>query len=213
MTKILVSLSLCFMAVSCMTYDPYTDEQKISDSTKGAVLGGVAGAVLGNQVRGNRRTRDQAEIAGAVLGAAIGGTIGHEMDKREASLRHRLRNTGVGIRKESDGRLVLTTPGSITFDTNSSMIKPEFSEILDSIAIVLKEYSKSQVEVSGHCDGRGSMEANQLLSQQRANAVASYLRTHGIAGSRLTAVGYGKSAAVGRKDDPQSRRVEIEIGS
>ena len=196
-----------------MTYDPYTDEQKVSNSTKGAVAGAVAGAVLGNQVKGNRRTRDEAMAAGVLLGAAAGGAVGNTMDKKESALRHRLQNTGVRIRKESDGRLVLTTPGAVTFDTNSSVVKPEFADILDSIVLVLREYSKSSVEVSGFCDGRGSADANQLLSQQRANSVASYLRTHGIAGSRLTAIGYGKSAATSKTDDPSSRRVEIQISN
>jgi len=204
-------LLLFLFTTSCMTYDPYTDEQKVSDSTKGAVIGAVAGAVLGNQVKGSRHVRDNAQIAGAVLGAAAGGLIGNQMDKKEAALRHRLQGTGVRIHKEGD-RLILVTPGSITFDTNSSEIKSEFSDILDSIAIVLKEYSSSPVEISGYCDSRGSMEANQLLSTQRANAVASYLRTHGVSGSRITAIGYGKSNTHGRGDNQQSRRVEIQIG-
>ena len=53
MRPILIFLLL----TACMTYDPYTDEQKVSDSTKGAIIGGVAGAVLGNQVKGSRHVR------------------------------------------------------------------------------------------------------------------------------------------------------------
>jgi outer membrane protein OmpA-like peptidoglycan-associated protein len=211
MNKIYFPLFICMMTASCMTYDPYTDEQKVSDATKGAIIGGVAGAVLGNQVKGSRHVRDNAQIAGAVLGATAGGFIGNSIDKKEAALRHRLQGTGVRIRKDGD-RLTLVTPGSITFDTGSSVVTSEFSDILDSIAIVLKEYSSSSVEVSGHADERGSMEANQLLSTQRANAVASYLRTHGVKGSRITAIGYGKSAVLGRGNNAQSRRVEIQIG-
>jgi len=166
---------------------------------------------LVNQVKGSRHVRNNAQIAGAALGALAGGAIGNSVDKKEAALRHRLQGTGVRIRKQGDS-IFLVTPGDITFDTGSSIINPEFEEILDSIAIVLKEYADTSVEIGGHCDGRGSIEANQLLSTQRANSVASYLRTHGVKGSRITAIGYGKSAAQG-KDDAQSRRVDIRIGS
>lgn len=209
--KIYFPLFISMLTASCMTYDPYTDDQKISNSTKGAIIGGVAGAILGNQVKGSRHVRNNAQIAGVLLGATAGGFIGNNIDKKEAALRHRLQGTGVRIRKDGD-RLTLETPGSITFDTGSSMLNPEFTDILDSIAIVLKEYSSSSVEVSGHADERGSMEANQLLSTQRANAVASYLRTHGVKSSRITAIGYGKSAVLGRGNNAQSRRVEIQIG-
>lgn len=197
------------LVTSCMTYDPYTDDQKVSNSTKGAVMGGIAGAILGNQVKGNRHTRNNAQIAGVALGALAGGAIGNNMDKKEAALRHKLRNSGVGISRNGD-EILLNMPGNITFDSGSSTIKPEFSEILANVAIVLKEYSDSQVEISGHCDNWGNIESNQVLSQQRANAVASYLRMKGVNGSRITATGYGKSSPTST-DKAQNRRVEIMI--
>jgi outer membrane protein OmpA-like peptidoglycan-associated protein len=204
-------LATAFCLNSCMTYDPYTDEQKVSDSTKGAIIGGVAGAVLGNQVKGSRHVRNNAQIAGATIGALAGASIGNQMDKKEAALRHKLKNSGVSISR-SGNQIILNTPGNITFDSGSAVINPEFEEILDSIALVLKEYKDSGVEVRGHCDDRGSIEANQILSQQRANAVASYLRVKGVKGSRINAVGYGKSSQAS-SDRGQNRRVEILISN
>lgn len=203
----LVVLSLL---TGCVTYDPYTGEQKVSDSTKGAIIGGIAGAALGNQVKGNRKTRDQAMVAGAALGALAGGAIGNNIDKQEAKLRQQLQATGVSVSRNED-QIVLNMPGNITFEKGSSAIRPGFAEILNSVALVLKEYKKSNVEISGHADSKGSMETNQLMSQQRANAVAAYLRSRGIAGHRLTAVGYGKSQTLG--SDAESRRVEITINN
>ena len=202
-------LSISLFLTSCMTYDPYTDEQKVSDSTKGAIIGGVAGAVLGNQVRGDRHTRDNAMIVGGLLGAAAGGAIGNNMDKKEAALRHKLQSTGVRVRK-SGNQIILNMPGNITFDKNSSAIKPEFEEVLDSVAAVLMEFKDSNVEVSGHADSSGSIEANQVLSTQRANSVASYLRSKGVSASRIVATGYGKSNPVGNESSA-NRRVEIKI--
>ena len=48
------------------------------------------------------------------------------------------------------------------------------------------------IELSAHCDYKGSAEYNRRLSQRRAQAVVDYLVAHGIAADRLTAVGYGK---------------------
>lgn len=201
---IVLSFSLC----SCMTYDPYTGEQKVANTTTGAVVGGLAGAALGNQVKGNRRTRDQAMIAGALLGAAAGGAVGNRMDKQEADLRHRLQNTGVSVIRQND-QIILRMPGNITFETASASIRPDFMEVLDSIAIVCKEY-KNDIEVAGHADSVGSIAANQALSQQRADSVASYLRQKGVSGSRLHAVGYGKSRPISN-NDAENRRVEITL--
>lgn len=207
MKKQLVFLSLL---TSCMTYDPYTGEQKVSDATTGAIIGGVAGAALGNQVKGNRRTRDQAMAAGALLGAGIGGAVGSNIDKQEAKLRHELQATGVSVSRSGD-QIVLNMPGNITFTRGSSTIQPGFADILNSVALVLKEYKKSNVEIAGHADSKGSMQTNQLMSQQRADSVAAYLRSRGIAGHRINAIGYGKSQSLG--SDEQSRRVEITLNN
>ena len=199
---------------SCMTYDPYTDEKKVSDSTKGAVIGALAGAALGNQVRGNRHTRDNAMIAGALLGAGVGGAIGNSMDKQEAALRHKLRGSGVSITKHGN-QITLNMPGNITFQTGKATILPEFEDVLDSVASVIKEFKNTNVEISGHADDRGRIEANQALSQQRANAVAAYFRSKGISPGRLTAVGYGKSNPIADNSSEggrsQNRRVEIVL--
>jgi outer membrane protein OmpA-like peptidoglycan-associated protein len=84
-----------------------------------------------------------------------------------------------------------------------------FTEVLNSIALVCKEY-KNDIEVAGHADSVGSIAANQALSQQRADSVASYLRQKGVSGSRLQAVGYGKSRPISN-NDAENRRVEITL--
>ena len=209
-TRIL-SLGLFVFLSSCMTYDPYTDEQKVSNSTTGAVIGGLAGAVLGNQVKGSRHVRDNAMIAGGLLGAAAGGAIGNQKDKQEAALRHKLRGTGVSVTK-SGRQIILNMPGNITFDSGDATIRPEFEDVLDSVASVMLEFKNTTAEISGHADKRGSIETNQILSTQRANNVASYLRSKGISGSRLYATGYGKSSPSG-SENTANRRVEIRLST
>ena len=53
----------------CQTRDAYTGEEKVASSTTGSIIGGLAGAVLGNQVKGSKRARQNARLGGAALGA------------------------------------------------------------------------------------------------------------------------------------------------
>src|SRR3569832_391570 len=43
----ITALVACFTVTACMTYDPYTGEKKVSDTTKGAGIGAATGAVIG----------------------------------------------------------------------------------------------------------------------------------------------------------------------
>jgi outer membrane protein OmpA-like peptidoglycan-associated protein len=204
----IVLVYLMLPLTGCMTYDPYTDEKKVSGSTKGAIIGGLAGAALGNQVKGSRKTRDQAMVAGALLGMAAGGAIGNTLDKRDAELRQKLRGTGVRVVKGEGGQIVLEMPGAITFPRGSALVGAEFREVLGSIAQVVKHYKGTEVEVAGYADSKGRMEANQALSQSRANAVASVLRAYGVSSNRIVAVGYGEGGS-----SDYDRRVEITLNT
>ncbi len=73
----------------------------------------------------------------------------------------------------------------------------------------------TRVEIQGHTDNVGDPEANRALSRRRAEMVRTYLVGHGIAESRLTAVGIGpdrpvesNSTADGRA---RNRRVEFHV--
>jgi outer membrane protein OmpA-like peptidoglycan-associated protein len=197
-----------------MTYDPYTDEKKVSSATTGAVVGAVAGGVLGNQVKGDKKTRQNARIAGAAAGAAIGGGIGGYMDKQEAELRQKLKATGVSVTRKGE-QIVLNMPGNITFETGKATLNPSFNDVLASVALVLKEYDKTNVEVAGHTDNVGNAQNNQVLSEQRANSVASFLRGNGVAAKRIIASGYGQSNPIAENTSEggraQNRRVEITL--
>ncbi|WP_300664794.1 OmpA family protein, partial [Fluviicola sp.] len=72
-----------------------------------------------------------------------------------------------------------------------------------------------KIEISGHTDNTGSASLNEVLSQQRAEAVVSYLAQKGIAASRMTAKGYGSSKPIASNNSEdgkqQNRRTEFEI--
>src|SRR3546814_20448456 len=76
-------------------------------------------------------------------------------------------------------------PSGITFDTDSYSIKPEFRTTLDNIASTLGSYNQTYVDVYGHTDSTGADASNITLSRNRAESVASYLSTHGLARARI----------------------------
>jgi len=61
--------------------------------------------------------------------------------------------------------------GEILFDTDKSVIKPEFEPLLDQIAAQIEAVGAGRVTVVGHADLRSSVEYNQALGLRRANAV------------------------------------------
>lgn len=218
MTNKLASLSfslLCAFGLSaCVTHDAYDDKKEVSSSTIGAVSGAVAGAVLGNQVKGNKNTRQNARLAGAAIGGLVGGGLGNYMDKQEAELRQELKGSGVSVTRKGD-LVVLNMPGNITFDTAQSRIQDDFTPVLSSVAKVIKKFDDTQVEIAGHTDAKGTSQNNQVLSLQRSEAVASYLRQQGVADKRLRAAGYGASQPLADNTTEEgraaNRRVEIVL--
>ena len=53
-----------------------------------------------------------------------------------------------------------------------------------------------QLEIQGHTDSDGAPEHNRILSDDRANAVKTWLTSHGVPSSRLTAKGYGATKPI-----------------
>lgn len=85
----------------------------------------------------------------------------------------------------------------VLFDTNKSVVKPAFNAEIEAVAKLMKEYPTAKVEVQGHTDSRGDAQANDKLSQDRADAVAAILtNNYGIAADRVSAKGYGASQPV-----------------
>lgn len=81
---------------------------------------------------------------------------------------------------------------NIFYDFNKATLRDSSKTALDHLVSLLKENGNVTIELSAHCDYKGSAEYNKRLSQRRAEAVVAYLIQHGIAADRLTPVGYGK---------------------
>lgn len=198
----------------CYTYDPYTGDKKVSDTTKGAGIGAAAGAVVGLLTGGDAAAHRKNALIAAGVGALAGGAIGNYMDRQEANLRHELQGTGVSVTRMGDN-ITLNMPGKITFKTNSAELDPSFYKVLNSVDIIVKKYDKTVVEVAGHTDSTGSAEYNQQLSERRANSVAQYLENQGLASNRVVTVGAGETHPIADNSTPEgrqaNRRVELTL--
>ncbi|HAH1127197.1 TPA: OmpA family lipoprotein, partial [Salmonella enterica subsp. enterica serovar Typhimurium] len=163
------------LAVSGCTTNPYTGEREAGKSGIGAGIGSLVGAGIG-ALSSSKKDRGKGALIGAAAGAALGGGVGYYMDVQEAKLRDKMRGTGVSVTRSGDN-IILNMPNNVTFDSSSATLKPAGANTLTGVAMVLKEYPKTAVNVVGYTDSTGSHDLNMRLSQQRADSVASSLIT------------------------------------
>lgn len=203
---------LCFLGLAmlnaCAT-DAYTGESKVAKTAWGTGIGAALGAGVGALVGG-----EKGALIGAGIGGAAGAATGGYMDIQESKLRQTLTGTGVQVARDGDNiRLIM--PNSITFNTNEAVIKPSGNAVLDSVALVAKEYDKTRLQIVGYTDSTGNDKINLPLSERRAAAVANYLALRGVAGNRLSAYGAGAANPIAsnatEEGKAQNRRVEIML--
>ena len=110
--------------------------------------------------------------------------------------------------------LLITLDSGILFDVDKYDLRPEAEEVLKNLAIILKEADIKVFEVDGHTDSDAGDKHNQVLSENRANAVKDFLTSQGIT-AEITIKGYGKTRPIASNDTPEgkqkNRRVEIII--
>jgi len=94
---------------------------------------------------------------------------------------------------------------ALYFAQGQADLLPAVQASLDTLAQVLGSHPALRLEVQGHTDTQGDPAINQRLSRQRAAAVCAYLVAHGVAASRLRAVGYGGSRPVADNTQPDQR--------
>ncbi|GMM91739.1 OmpA family protein [Qipengyuania sp. MTN3-11] len=205
--------SASLLTVSACVTDPNTGEQKVSRTVLGGVGGAVAGGLLGGVIGGKT-----GRIIGAVAGGAAGGYVGYRMDQQIKELEEATEGTGVDVTSVDNGSAILVNlPDGVTFATGSYTINQTFRNTLDNVASSLTQYPNSLIDVYGYTDSTGSDDFNQRLSEQRAQAVANYLTSRGVASSRIRWQGFGENPAyfVGDNATAQgralNRRVEIKI--
>lgn len=102
----------------------------------------------------------------------------------------------------------------IQFEINNDEIQNEDLERLAVVGTFLKKYPDTKAVVEGHTDNVGTPEANQMLSQDRAESVMNYLvREQRIASNRISAVGYGDTRPVADNSTEDGMRANRRINT
>ncbi len=107
------------------------------------------------------------------------------------------------------------TLDKVYFDTGKASLKQESYEELNKLLDFMKTRKLTVIEIAGHTDNVGEDSDNLILSQQRADAVRSFLVSKGIDAKRVTAKGYGESQPVSTNETVEgkqkNRRTEVRI--
>ena len=195
----------------------------ISNTGKGSLIGSGAGAVLGAGlgylIGGNGQGAAIGAAIGTAVGAGGGALIGNRMDKKAAELAAALEDAQVETVTDVNGleAIKVTMDNGILFDFNKSALKPAAKEQLDKFAAEMADMPETNINVYGHTDNVGTAAANKKVSDQRANSVAKYLSTKGIASERIVAEGLSFDFPVADNNTEagraQNRRVEIYISA
>jgi outer membrane protein OmpA-like peptidoglycan-associated protein len=103
----------------------------------------------------------------------------------------------------------------IYFETGKDILLPKSYPKLDAVIAIMKENETVKIEIDGHTDNVGKAEHNQLLSENRANAVVKYFVSKGINAERLVGKGFGQTVPIDTNATPagraKNRRVEMKI--
>ena len=210
----LFTVGLC--ALTVISCGNATGNGALIGTGAGAALGAIIGKIAGNTAVG-------AAVGGAV-GAGTGAIIGRHMDKVKAQAQA-VQNAKVESYTDANGLqgVKVTFDSGILFGTGSSTLQAADKNSLTQFANnVLKVNPDCDVAGQGYTDNAGwrnstaeqSYQKNVNLSQERAQAVTSYLLSLGVSGNQIrSTTGFGEanpvadnSTAAGKA---QNRRVEV----
>ena len=172
----------------------------------GALVGGIIGKIAGNTA------------VGAAVGAGTGALIGNHMDKVKKEAEAQLENAKVEEVTDANGlkAVKVTFDSGILFALNKADLNTASKNELAKFSSVLKNNNTCSVDIQGYTDSTGNDAINVPLSQKRAEAVSSYLKSCGVSSNQIQKVqGYGSANPVADNStsagQAQNRRVEVYL--
>jgi outer membrane protein OmpA-like peptidoglycan-associated protein len=132
-----------------------------------------------------------------------------------------IRKGGLTSYVEIDCELTSYNVLPINFADDSAKVSTDSRHVINErLLILLEEHPNIRIQINAHTDSRGGAHSNQVLTEQRARAVADYLMTNGVRSSRIVTRGYGESQLKNRCADgvncteyehAVNRRVEFRV--
>ncbi len=173
-------------------------------------------AVTTGKLKEADRLADLANLDADALLIAVKPKFDAEKKERDTDARLRALLEKSGAIPGAKGKIVqrgffLTMRG--TFEPGKSEIKADQTFAADRVVELAKEFPEFKLAIEGHTDNQGRKDANLTMSQNRAQAVLSYLAAKGIDASRMSSTGKGDTEPVAdnrtREGREQNRRVDI----
>ena len=197
---VLVSMAL---VAGCATVEPpITGTSNSTIKNTGAVT-----------VPPSDRTHPSGIVTEPPANAAI-NLSGSYQDRLQAEIQQQIDGTSVRIVRAGESVKIIV-PGNAAFALNSEQIQPNFINVLNNVAQIIRKYDKTSVDIRGYTDSTGSFEHNQELSERRAQSIASLLLSKQVLASRIRTAGYGPRNPLAPNTNEsgrmQNRRVEIEL--
>ncbi|OGT38597.1 MAG: hypothetical protein A3F12_06905 [Gammaproteobacteria bacterium RIFCSPHIGHO2_12_FULL_38_14] len=165
------------------SYDVTQSYGNASQTTKGAIIGGVAGAVASTFSSGI--SFFPATATGVILGATYGKYLDANM-----TLQDQLENRGVTVIVLGD-QILIAVPSVQLFEPMTATVKPQSYSTIALIAKFVNQYTTMLVKVSGHTAMSGSDTTDIALSKQQAERIAKLLLDSGVNARLLYAEGRG----------------------
>jgi outer membrane protein OmpA-like peptidoglycan-associated protein len=176
--------------------------KSMNKTQKGAVIGTAGGGAIGAVIGKATGNTALGAIIGATVGGVTGAVIGRKMDKQAEEIKNEV--PGAKVERVEEG-IVVEFNNKILFGFDQSDLGDNAKSSLNDLVTVLNKYPDTNIEVQGHTDNSGTDSYNQGLSEKRASAVASYLRSKGISSGRITTKGFGESAPKYSNDSDDGR--------
>lgn len=202
------AVTASMILTGCATTNTGTTTGATSTTAK-AGLGALGGAALGAAI--SKATGGEHTGRDAAIGAAIGAGVGAYMSRQAQQIQQQTAGTGIEVTLDpTTNNINLAIPEAITFNVGKYDIKPASYNTLNQVAATLNQYNQTNVVINGYASVDGGATTNQILSQNRAAAVANYLAGQGVSTSRISAYGRGATTQFGSAPE-SNRRVELTI--
>ena len=136
------------------------------------------------------------------------------LDREELRARLLQQFNAILVTRDTARGLVVNM-SDVLFDSGKFTLRPLAREKLAKISGIVLAYPSLKLAIEGNTDSVGSEQFNQVLSEQRAQGVRSYLTQQGVPRDSTSAVGFGKSQPIASNDTSegrqQNRRVELVV--